>query len=97
MAAIFRAQSEEQKSKKAAEEDLLVKAAPGAILKLRSNSVEELGAVKWFSKLTVKELMALSYEYYKTNTPLMLKAKGVEALTSLNLKHPERLPVAPEP
>jgi len=92
MADIYRAQHEESSKKKADEEDLLVAAAPAATIKLQSNSLAELGPAAWFKKLTVKELRAISYEYYKVNTPVMLKSKVVEALCVLYEKNPDRLP-----
>jgi hypothetical protein len=91
MAAIARAQVNDKKAKEADDEDALVVVAPVALKKVWSNNQEQLGMVEWFKKLTVKEMRALNYAYYKVNTPVMLKQKVVEALVALYLKYPERL------
>jgi hypothetical protein len=46
----------------------------------------------WLGKLTVNELRALAYEYYKIIVPKMLKVKVVTEMVHLYTAHPERLP-----
>jgi hypothetical protein len=61
------------------------------LAKLHKHNPDELGAHVWLTKLTVNELRALGYEYYKTVVPKTIKAKVVTELVHLYTAHPERL------
>ena len=66
MSEVSRAQQEEALAKKRLEDpDAFIKAAPDALIKLRKHECDELGPNAWFAKLTVDQLRAIAYEYYK--------------------------------
>ena len=92
MSEVSRARQGEALAKKKLEDDTLIKAAPDALIRLTKHDCDELGPIAWFAKLTVDQLRAIAYEYYKVKVAKTLKAKVVAEIVKLYNAQPNRLP-----
>ena len=84
MAEVSKLQQEDKEKKNEEELTELTLIAPASLLKLKSKD--------WvIDKLTIKDMRALGYSYFKVLIPASKKADVVKDLQALHAKNPELL------